>query len=199
MNFADQYLQTSGVNNLDFQAELKHSATIRVSVLDIGAELFIQNGSNYVNLLFMDADGVLIFVDGNKNDPVREVHAWLELLARQTTVNLNKYIVIHKADTFNTYSIGKLARLDDFVKHAGIEGWAMTVGHQDLGDMVLSRGSAAYQKAPADVLRELVLGILLKRQSNFCKLLPVPFRIEFVKWATYDFEDLDRFVASLSM
>jgi len=199
MKFPDQYAATSGLNDLEFIAELKHSASIRVSLVDIGADLFIQQGACYLDILCADVDGVIIVVDGSRGNAAQEARDWLELLTRQTGPKVNKYIMVHKADVISLHALGPLDRMNDLVRRTGIEGWALTVGHEELGDLVLSRGFPSRQKAPADVLRALVLSILLKRQSNFCKLLPVPFKIEFTKWTTYDYEDLDRYIERTNM
>jgi len=196
MKFPHLYSPTSGLNDLEFQAELKHNATIQISVLDVGADVFIQQGSGYIGLLWMDVDGVIIVVDGSKSNVVSEAHNWVEHIAKQTSSHTKVFLVIHKADCLSEQTLGALNQIDNWIKRAEIESWALTVGHQDLGDLVLSRGYSMQQKAPADVLRNLVLNILLKRQSNFCKLLPVPFKIEFQKWTTYDYEDLDRYLSS---
>lgn len=199
MNFPDRYAATSGLNDLEFIAELKHSASIRVSVVDIGADLFIQQGSCYLDILCADVDGVIVVVDGSKGNAAQEARDWLELLTRQTGPKVNKYIMVHKADMINLEASAPLDRMNELVRRKGIEGWALTVGHEELGDLVLSRGFPSRQKAPTDVLCSLVLSILLKRQSNFCKLLPVPFKIEFTKWTTYDYEDLDRYIECTNM
>lgn len=198
MKFPNLYSPTSGLNDLEFQAELKHNATIQISVLDVGADVFIQQGSGYIGLLCMDVDGVIIVVDGSSSDVMSDAHNWVELIAKVTNSQTKVCIIVHKADCLSAQTLGELDQMQNWIKRAEIESWALTVGHQDLGDLVLSRGFSMQQKAPADVLRSLVLNILLKRQSNFCKLLPVPFKIEFQKWTTYDYEDLDRHLSSAS-
>lgn len=182
-NFNSVYEPTSGINVVEFTANLKHSANIAVTVIDLGADL-VQTGTDteLIPLLATDIDGAIIVVDGQN---LKDVNFWIDMTNKLTKRKICKFLIVHKADMSKSDKTFVPTELNTLVLTAHLEGWALTVGHPDFADFDCTRGNIINQKSPEEVLRELVLTILLKRQSNFCKLLPVPFTIDYSHWSSY--------------
>jgi hypothetical protein len=194
-SFPEHYVQTSGLNVLEMRANLKNSASIKVLVYDLGSDL-IQSGpgadATFLSVLTSDTDGAMVVLNGSNPQSIKEADVWLEFLAKNTNKKISKYLLVHKADMPVETRVVTARTLDIFVAHEEIDGWSLTVGHPALGDCDMSRGSFTNQKPPEDVLSNLVLRILRKRQGNICRLVPVPFRMDFVQWSSYDESELDR-------
>lgn len=192
--FAREYQPTAGINVVEFSAKLKHSASIMVTVIDLGADLVLtQTDPELIPSITCDIDGAFIVVDGQKSQYLKDVSYWIDMTINMNKRKIFKYLLVNKADMSESGKTFFPTELDALVQSASLEGWALTVGHPDLGDFDCSRGSIINQKSAEELLQKLVLTILLKRQSNFCKLLPVPFAIEFGRLTSYDYSEVHRY------
>jgi hypothetical protein len=192
---------TAGLEVIDFRADLKHSASIRVSVIDVGASLLQSKQSEltFSRLFSTDIDGVCIVADGCKVQTILDVRYWLDLLAKQGVRNVVKHLIVNKADASPFDLQFSPRKLSSIVRASPLDDWSWTVGNAQFGDFDVSRGCVEHQRAPEDILRKMVVTILQKRQGNFCKLLPVPFELTFCKWTSYQASEIERLLEERGM
>ena len=197
MQFPRDYTQTTGINHVEFVCVLKNNASVKINLIDVGADLIhSQMDSSFFPVLLMDVDAVLIVFDSTSLQSLKESDEWLDFLSKSTVKPTFKYLLVHKADLPSENRVITALNLDRFVKNMHINGWSFTVGHPDLSDCCVNnnRGALSQQRAPEDILRKLILRVLTSRQSNIYKVLPVPLAVEFKSWATYDYEDLEKYI-----
>jgi GTP-binding protein EngB required for normal cell division len=187
---------TTGLEVIDFRADLKHSASIRVSIIDVGASMLQskQSESAFSQLFSTDIDGVCIVADGCKVQTILDVRYWLDLVAKQGVRSAVQHLIVNKADALPSELKFSPRKLSAIVRASPLDDWSWTVGNAEFGDFDVSRGSVEHQRAPEDVLRMMVLAILQKRQGNFCKLLPVPFELKYDNWTSYTVSEIEQFV-----
>ena len=197
MEFPSTYEKTFGINVIECTAFLKHNATIKVTVIDIGANLVRTHGkTSLFSALVMNADGMLVVMNCINSHSISDTEQCIDRISKSMEKVISKHLLVHKADLLHKSGFYSTSAIEAFVAKTDMDDYALTVGHAELGDAVMNRGDFVHQKAPSEVLNKLVLAILLKRQSNFCKLVPVPFRIEFCKWTSYEVDELDEYISS---
>jgi len=198
MQFPRDYSQTTGINHVDLVCVLKNNASVKINLIDVGADLIHSqiDNSSFFPVLLMDVDAVIIVFDSTSLQSLKESDEWLDFLSKSIVKPNFKYLLVHKADLPVDKRVITAENLDRFVKNMHIDGWCYSVGHPDLSDCCTNgnRGSLVHQRAPEDILKKLVLKVLTCRQSNIYKILPVPFAVEFKSWITYDYEDLEKYV-----
>jgi hypothetical protein len=195
MTFPLEYNKTKGINVADFTSELKYAATIKISLLDLGSCLMnTQPTSGLFSEIFADVDGIIIVTDASKETSVsKDSMEWISkvlTIAGNTEKIIHKWVIVNKADTLPNNEPFDPHRIQSCLEYFDVDNWSLAVGHSALGDVNVCRGNFVHQTPPEDVLNKLVLSILLKRQSNFCKLIPVPFRVTFETWASLDTSEL---------
>ena len=199
MQFPDTYERTLGLNAVNFFVALNNNGVqLKVNIFDIGAGLLDSRhrDSALFTELTTDLDAVLLVVDGTKLESMKESDAWIEFLDVHITRKVVKYLLVHKADLPRSLRVITPKNLDVFVKHSGIDGWSLTVGHPALGDLDINRGSWIRQKPPEDIIKRVVSTVLLRRQSNLFKIIPPDFNLEFSAWKSYGYEDINCFINS---
>jgi hypothetical protein len=197
--FESRYVPTTGIDVVVLKAPLKDSASIEVSVIDVGAELLLAHPGSTMSLLCANGvDCIIVVADGGDATSILEVKRWLHLIIQHGGNKAEIRLIISKADipaAEREFSPSKLSRV---IKESIISGWSWTVSNPDFGDIDISRGCVEHQSAPEDIIRSIVHSILVQRAGNLCKLLPVPFRLEFVKYSTYPFQDVDKYFSTSS-
>mmetsp|Transcript_104169 Transcript_104169/g.204321 ORF Transcript_104169/g.204321 Transcript_104169/m.204321 type:complete len:228 (+) Transcript_104169:88-771(+) len=189
--------KSEGLEVAEFSAQLNYSASINITVIDVSASLVVAHpGSTMSSLFATEVDGVVVVAESESTNSVVEVKRWLDLISRQGATHLVQHLIIHKADIWQRDEHFCPHKLNLIVQNSPFEDWSWTVGDPSFGDVDLRRGEFEHQRAPEDTLRRMVLSILLKRQGNVCKLLPVPLKIEFKKWNSYAFEEVDKYFAN---
>lgn len=189
--------KTDGLEVAEFVALLNHSASIHITVVDVSSSLLLAHpGSTMSSLFASEVDGVIIVADSENSNSIVEVKRWLDLVARQGATNMLHHLIIHKADVWQQDKHFCPHKLNRIVINSPFDDWSWTVGDPAFGDVDLKRGEYEHQRAPEDTLRKMVLSVLLKRQGNICRLLPVPLKIEFTKWTSHGFDEVDKYFAS---
>lgn len=195
MQFPVEYNQTTGINTVDFVATFTNNSLIKITLIDIGADLMHTHiDSSFFPVLMMDIDGILIVIDHTNIESLKESDMWLDFLSKNIVKKVNKYLLVHKMDLSKELSVITPNNLDLFIQAMDIDGWSYTVGHSELNDFDISRGHLLYQKPPEDIFKNLILSILYRRQSNIYKIIPIPFIINYKNWISYEYEDLDKYV-----
>lgn len=200
MPFPYNYDRTTGVNEFNFRVPLISGVEVSVVLVDIGAAVLQNQRHNNAafTALTMNVDAAVLVVDSVSAQSMKESDLWLDFLTvyvgnHDPKNAVNKYLLVHKADLPLERRVITPHSLDEFVRMVRMGGWAYTVAHADLCDIDTARGAVHRQKAPQDVLRQLVTTVLLKRQQNLYKLLPVVMELKFVDWTQYDAADLDKY------
>jgi len=214
---APDYESTPGLNVSDFSIRLKashqkvsshdgiknsHSSTdgsknndllIKLKLIDVGGNL-LHSSSEYIKSfshLIDNIEGVIIVIDVTNAQSLKDSDTWLEFLAEKAPKTIIRYLLAHKADLPLSSRIITAKNLDRFVRHSEIEEWGYTVGHPDLIDCDMTRGSQWTQQTCIEsVLHKLFTLITQERRYNFFKIVPVPLKIEYLTTKEYEFEDL---------
>lgn len=193
MRVSDEYEPTTGVNIVNFSIPMRNSNTLKLQLVDIGADLIhCQSDSPFFSTLTSNMDGFILVIDGTSASSMKDSDAWLQFFAEKSVGKVFKYLLVHKADLPQERRILSSNQLDLFVHHAGLIDWALTVGHSQLGDLDFKRGNPGKQKSPEEVIKRMLIVILQQRQSNFHKIFPISFRIDYVSWLALEFEDLEK-------
>jgi hypothetical protein len=125
----------------------------------------VENSNVLSELCALDA--VILVIDVSERESFRHLDNWLELLdsipsaSNQSGEEIDKYLFAHKADKPDW--VISPQNLSVFCSRNGIVDYAATVSHPRLGDMDYSRPAYAKQRAPEDILREIVFKLWHKK------------------------------------
>ena len=194
LEYCQLFQPTSGFNVGEFRVELKHNAHIIINIIDISSELLTKRMESIMPKFFAaNLDAIIIVADSGNSQSFLDVNQWLELISRNMKRNIIKHLVVNKADIPISQRKFTPDKLSFLIKNSSLSGWSWTVGNPDFGDIDVSRGSYEHQKPPEDVLYSLILSILSNRQGNFCQLLTVPFKIDFLQLKHYDNNEIETY------
>lgn len=191
--FTDCYEATQGLNIARLSLPLTNSAVCNISIIDVGGELIERQDPELMNKIVENIEGVFIVVDATNVQSMKDADNWLDLLSK-VNGNFKKfptYLFVNKSDLPIEERVVTTQNLDTFVSYTDIVDWCYTVGHCELVDLDASRGNMAKQKAPEDVLRRMLIGVMQRRQNNFYKLFVIPTNLKFVSWLEIEAQDLD--------
>lgn len=194
-----KYIATTGIDVLNLRVPLKEAASIDVSIIDVGAEFLLAHPGSTMSLLCANGmDCIIVVADSGDATSILEVNRWLNLITQHGSSKADIHLVISKADIPGPEREFCPSKLSNVIKESIITGWSWTVSNPDFGDIDVSRGCVEQQKPPEEVIRSIVHTILVQRAGNICKLLPVPFRLEFDKLSCFPFQDVDQYFSSAS-
>jgi GTPase SAR1 family protein len=110
-------------------------------------------------------DAIIFVIDVSDRESFRFLDSWLEFLDSLPMDNeeVDKYLFANKGDTPKDQWVISPENLSLFCTRNGIHDYAVTVSHPRLTDINYSRPAFAKQRAPEDVLREIVFRLISRK------------------------------------
>lgn len=200
----EEELKTDGFNYGLFQMNLKENFKIKVKIIDFSSDLLAlyhptsvkPDHQNPLSTLIPNLHCVFLVSDITSKQSLLDCSQWMDAIVhsrRYSSTPLISYILANKADLPLKDRVISLKNLDRWRKNTESVDWAFTVGHRELGDVDPRRGNAIKQKSIEDILIQLLLLVLQRRDSKYYKLLDGPphLNFHFVSWIAVSKEEIE--------
>lgn len=198
-----------GLNCAYFYFNLKNNLRVKVKIIDFASDLLTlyhpnrlnvssanQSGhQNPLSVLIPNLDCAFLVIDVTNKQSLLQCNQWIESIIHYRKNNSNallKYIIANKADMPLTDRIISPKNLERWRMNTESLDWAFTVGHRELGDVDVLRGDMIRQRCVEDILMQVLLLILQRRDNKYFKLLRSPplLHFQYSSWISLDKEDL---------
>lgn len=168
----------SGCRSLKLLGQLSTSKTVQVELLECGpggVERVV------VDRLSGSVDGVFLVIDCASTDSLRVADDVLLFLTEHCQENglVPICLIANKADCRPSAYVVTGPNLDLYARECGLAGWALTVGHHELGDLDAGRGvSLRNQKTIDEIFIDMIRRHVEKNSNDGVKVIAKSFKVE---------------------